>query len=130
MCCQSIAFASPIANNGQASDDATLTADMLTSTQITEKTAYGYAEVDYASRELMVASDVSFLGFDCGLAILPLVSSKEMLMLSMEQATACFSTEQGNTINNQAVFRPSSGNLVSGMTNNIATGACRTDHNS
>ena len=131
MSCQSIALASPISgNNGQASDDATLTADMLTSTQITEKTAYGYTEVDYAIRELMVASDVSFLGFDCGLAILPLVSSKEMLMLSMEQATACFSTEQGNTINNQAVFRPSSGNLVSGMTNTIATGACRTDHNS
>src|SRR3989339_1847694 len=120
MCCQSIAFASPIANNGQASDDATLTADMLTSTQITEKTAYGYTEVDYAIRELMVASDVSFLGFDCGLAILPLVSSKEMLMLSMEQVTACFSTEQGNTINKQTVYRPTNGKLDSGKTNTKA----------
>lgn len=114
-----------------AIDDVTLTADMIGGAQEAlpiaeqnEQTANGASyvdtEVDYAIRELMVASDVSFLGFDC--AILPASSSAKMMLdpSSTEQATACSSTEQvDNTANiNSTALRPSS--LLDGLGSTLA----------
>ncbi|KKP92194.1 MAG: hypothetical protein UR94_C0004G0055 [Parcubacteria group bacterium GW2011_GWA2_36_10] len=164
MSCQSIALASPISgNNGQASDDATLTADMLTSTQnvLAEEQDNGQPqtlptmEVSQVSKELMLTVNgfADFLDFSGDLTILPISANQPFDLLGMTEwidnsvtrpasSNDEMITEQAATIlpgniftsttaaiGDNAVFRPSSGNLACSMTQ-LASNGARTDHNS
>lgn len=122
-----------------AIDDVTLMMDMtgtqnvLVAERNSEQMANGVpgldTEVDYAIRELMVASDVSFLGFDCAILTTASSSAKMTLDPSSTEQAVLSSTEQVDNVITSTALRPSSDNLVSGMTWSIANGA-RTDHNS
>jgi hypothetical protein len=113
-----------------SANDGTLTVDMLAddvlsaslaaeqdNTQMANGAPYVDMEVAYVIRELTVASDVSFLGFDC--AILPASSSAKMTLDPS-------STEQVNaTPANRRTFTApvvADNNLVSTeQSNNLAT---------